>query len=83
MNVKIRSLAREDIFRQNSYYRIEKEAERIAARFLESVQSAIKIISRMPDIGAPKMLKKSRTGGPSILACRRLSVHPHLLLSPR
>jgi toxin ParE1/3/4 len=35
---------------------MEKEAPRVAERFLEAVQSAIELLCRMPGAGAPKIL---------------------------
>lgn len=56
VNVYIRTAARDDILRQYVYYRMEKEAPRVAERFLEAVQSAIELLCRMPGAGAPKIL---------------------------
>ncbi|MGA2672842.1 MAG: type II toxin-antitoxin system RelE/ParE family toxin [Terracidiphilus sp.] len=63
MNVYVRTSAREDILRQYSYYSIEKDAARVAERFLEAVQSAIEMLCRMPRAGAPKMLENPALAG--------------------
>ena len=57
MNSHIRTSAREDILRQYFYYMVEKDAARAAEQFLESVQSAIELLCRMPGAGAPKILE--------------------------
>jgi toxin ParE1/3/4 len=61
--VYIRSAAREDILRQYLYYAIEKDAARAAERFLDSVQSAMEMLCRMPGAGAPKILENSALTG--------------------
>ena len=63
MNIRIRTSAREDIVRQYFYYMIEKDAARAAERFLESVQSAIESLCRMPGAGAPKILENPLLSG--------------------
>lgn len=63
MNLSIRSAAREDILRQYFYYLIEKDAQRAAERFLESVQSAIELLCQMPGAGAPKILENPSLSG--------------------
>jgi toxin ParE1/3/4 len=63
VNVYIRTVAREDILRQYFYYMIEKDAARVAERFLEAVQSAIEMLSRMPAAGAPKILENTALTG--------------------
>lgn len=42
---------------------VEKNAARAAERFLESVQSAIELLCRMPGAGAPKILKNPALSG--------------------
>jgi plasmid stabilization system protein ParE len=59
----IRPAAREDILRQYRYYLIEAEDERVAERFLESVQLAIAQGCKHPGIGAPKMLNNLKLAG--------------------
>ena len=56
MNVYLRTAAREDILRQYSYYLIEKNAAHAAERFIEAVQSAIEMLCRTPEAGAPRLL---------------------------
>jgi plasmid stabilization system protein ParE len=56
VNVYLRTAAREDILRQYSYYLIEKNAALAADRFLEAMQSAIEMLCRNPEAGAPRLL---------------------------
>ena len=70
MNVFVRTAAREDILRQYFYYLVEKDAVRIAERFLDAVQSATEALCRMPRAGAPKMLDN-----PSLSGLRSWPVH--------
>ena len=63
MNVSIRSAAREDILRQYSYYLIEKEAVRVAQRFLDAVQATIEMLCGMPSMGTPKIFENARLVG--------------------
>lgn len=63
MNAYVRTVAREDILRQYFYYLTEKDAPRAAERFLGAVQSAIEILCRLPEAGAPKLLQNPRLTG--------------------
>lgn len=63
MNVYVRTTAREDILRQYFYYLIEKDAALAADRFLEAVQSAIEMLCRRPEAGAPRLLENPRLAG--------------------
>ena len=63
MNVYIRTAAREDILRQYFYYLLEKDAASAAERFLESVQSSIEMLCRVPGAGAPRVLENPRLAG--------------------
>ena len=63
MFVYVRTAAREDILRQYSYYLIEKDAAGAAERFLEAVQTAIEMLCRMPQAGAPKLLENPKLAG--------------------
>ncbi len=63
MNVYVRTAAREDILRQYFYYAVEKDAALVAERFLGAVQSAIEMLCRMPEVGAPKLLNNPRLVG--------------------
>jgi plasmid stabilization system protein ParE len=59
----IRPAAREDILRQYQYYLIEADDERIAARFLNAVESTIAQVCKQPGIGAPKVLRNMKLAG--------------------
>ena len=63
MKFVIRPAAREDILRQYEYYLIEADNERVAARFLSAVQSAIAQVCRQPGTGAPKVLRNMKLAG--------------------
>jgi len=63
--ILIRTVAREDILRQYSYYLVEKGAPAAAQRFLDSVQSATERICKAPGMGAPKIL-----GNPTLAGLR-------------
>jgi toxin ParE1/3/4 len=59
----IQSAARSDILRQHAWYRDEQQTPRTAARFLDSVQSAIESLRCMPEAGAPKKLRHPLLAG--------------------
>jgi len=65
MNVYIRTAARQDILRQLSYYLDDKDAPAIAHRFLNAVESAMEMLRRTPEVGAPKGLEN-----PNLLGLR-------------
>jgi toxin ParE1/3/4 len=69
VKVFVSSSAREDILRQFRYYLLEKDAPVVAQRFLDSVESTLDKLSRMPDKGAPKPL-----AGPMLAGLRSISI---------
>lgn len=53
----IRPSGRDDIIRQYRYYLVDQDAPEVALRFLEAVEESIAAICRMPEMGAPKLLR--------------------------
>ena len=58
----VRQSAKDDIIRQFRYYLLE-DASETADRFVDAVDESIEVICRMPQIGAPKLLKNPMLSG--------------------
>jgi toxin ParE1/3/4 len=59
----IRPQARDDIIRQFRWYLVEQDAPEAAFRFLEAVEESVQQVVRMPDMGAPKVLRNPALEG--------------------
>jgi toxin ParE1/3/4 len=55
--------ARDDILRQFRYHLVEKDAPKVAARFLSAVRRTMDLIIQTPQGGAPKRLPREALRG--------------------
>lgn len=54
MKLEVQPAARNDILRQIEYYRDERDAATVAARFLDAVELAFHQLREMPHVGSPR-----------------------------
>lgn len=80
MNLSIRTLAREDILRQYTWY-LTEAGEDVSQRFLDAVEAAVNLLRRSPDIGSPRIFKNPLLAGlrsqpvPGFAAIRIYYIH--------
>jgi len=63
LNHSILPAAREDILAQFRYYLTDQQAPDIAARFLAAVETAVEMLLKMPQLGAPRRISNPSLAG--------------------